>query len=109
MSAPELARLLEPLSAVGTERDARPLLLDVREPWEHELAALPDSTLVPLGQLPAALDALPRDRETIVYCHHGIRSQDALRQLLAAGIPARHLAGGIDAWSREVDPAVARY
>jgi adenylyltransferase/sulfurtransferase len=109
VSAPELARLLEDGSADGAERDARPLLLDVREPWEHELVALPDSTLVPLGQLPATLDALPRDRETIVYCHHGIRSQDALRQLLAADIPARHLAGGIDAWSREVDPAVARY
>ncbi len=109
VSAPELARLLETGTGDGTERNARPLLLDVREPWEHELVALPDSTLVPLGQLPSALDALPRDRETIVYCHHGIRSQDALRQLLAAGIPARHLAGGIDAWSREVDPAVARY
>jgi len=113
VSAPELARLLEAGTAdgaaVGTDRDARPLLLDVREPWEHALTALPGSTLIPLGQLPAAIEALPRDRETIVYCHHGIRSQDALRQLLAAGVPARHLAGGIDAWSRDVDPAVARY
>ncbi|QOD94315.1 ThiF family adenylyltransferase [Chryseoglobus sp. 28M-23] len=109
VSARELAQLLETVFADGTERDARPLLLDVREPWEHELTALPGSALVPLGQLPAAIGALPRDRETIVYCHHGIRSQDALRQLLAAGIPARHLAGGIDAWSRDVDPAVARY
>jgi adenylyltransferase/sulfurtransferase len=105
LTAPELARLL---AAEGASRP-RPLLLDVREPWEHELGSLPDSTLVPLAQLPAALDALPRDRETIVYCHHGMRSLDALRQLRAAGIPARHLAGGIDAWSREVDPAVARY
>ncbi|MER3390638.1 MAG: ThiF family adenylyltransferase [Microcella sp.] len=105
LTAPELARLLDASVAAPD----RPLLLDVREPWEHELTALPDSTLVPLGQLPAAIDALPRDRETIVYCHHGIRSQDALRQLLAAGIPARHLVGGIDAWSREVDPAIARY
>lgn len=105
LTAAELARLLDASAMAGTG----PLLLDVREPWEHELTALPDSTLVPLAQLPAALEALPRDRETIVYCHHGIRSQDALRQLLAAGIPARHLAGGIDAWSREVDPAVARY
>lgn len=109
VSPAELAELMATASADGPERDARPLLLDVREPWEHDLTALPGSTLVPLGQLPTAIDVLPRDRETIVYCHHGIRSQDALHQLLAAGIPARHLAGGIDAWSREVDPAIVRY
>ena len=104
ITAAHLARLLDTADA-----DARPLLLDVREPWEHELAALPGSTLVPLGQLPGAIEALSRDRDTIVYCHHGIRSLDALRQLRAAGVPARHLAGGIEAWSLTVDATVSRY
>jgi len=81
----------------------------VREPWEHELVALPGSTLVPLGQLPSAIAGLPRDRAIVAYCHHGIRSQHALDLLLAAGFDARHLTGGIDAWSTQVDPTLARY
>jgi adenylyltransferase/sulfurtransferase len=101
----ELAALL----AASTEADTPLLLLDVREPWEHELVALPGSTLVPLGQLPGAIAGLPRDRAIIAYCHHGIRSRHALNQLQAAGLNARHLTGGIDAWSTQVDPGLVRY
>lgn len=101
----ELAALLD-RSATG---DAAPLLLDVREPWEHELVALPGSTLIPLGQLPGAIASLPRDRAIVAYCHHGIRSRHALDLLRAAGLDARHLTGGIDAWSTQVDPALERY
>jgi sulfur-carrier protein adenylyltransferase/sulfurtransferase len=101
----ELAALLARPSAT----DARPLLLDVREPWEHELVSLPGSVLVPLGQLPAAIESLPRDRAIVVYCHHGIRSRHALDVLQASGFTARHLTGGIDAWSRQIDPTVERY
>jgi adenylyltransferase/sulfurtransferase len=83
------------------------ILLDVREPWEAELASLPGSVLVPLG----ALDEAEFDASTpiVVYCHHGIRSAAARARLAARGIPASHLAGGIDAWSRELDPSVPRY
>ncbi len=87
-------------------------LIDVREPWEHRLAALPGSVLVPLGDLPARAGDLapPAGALVVTYCHHGVRS------LSAAGFLARlgmgrvvSLAGGIDAWSLEIDPTVPRY
>ena len=88
------------------------LLLDVREPWEHAHVALPGSVLIPLGELPVRAREVTAAPGTLVvtYCHHGVRS------LSAAALLARHgltdvasLAGGIDAWSCEVDPTVARY
>lgn len=82
-------------------------LLDVREPWEFEIAALPGAVLVPLGQLAEA--ELDPAKPVIVYCHHGVRSAAARAQLAARGFRASHLAGGIDAWSRDLDPTVARY
>ncbi|HEY0260561.1 MAG TPA: ThiF family adenylyltransferase [Lacisediminihabitans sp.] len=84
-------------------------LLDVREPWEAEIAALPGAVLIPLGELGARVDELAGGDPIVVYCHHGIRSARALDLLRSAGIPARHLGGGIDAWSRRIDPAMARY
>jgi adenylyltransferase/sulfurtransferase len=106
----QVAALLTQAAAVDAGRlDAVPLLLDVREPWEHALGTLPDARLLPLGQLAHGLAGLPRDRPIVAYCHHGIRSQVALQQLRAAGLDARHLAGGIDAWSTQVDASVPRY
>lgn len=92
-------------------RQGRPLsLLDVREPWEAEIASLEGSRLLPLGQLADRLDELPRGRPLVVYCHLGIRSANAVAFLRAEGFPAAtSLAGGIEAWSREVDPTVPRY
>ncbi len=87
-------------------------LLDVREAWEHQLAALPNSTLLPLGQLRVrAAEIQPQEGAFVVaYCHHGIRSLSAAALLEHAGItPAYSLAGGIDAWSREIDPTLPRY
>lgn len=87
-------------------------LLDVRQSWEHELAALPNSVLVPLDQLPSRLgDVAPPPGATIVtYCHHGMRSLSAASVLEGAGVAGVvSLAGGIDAWSRLVDPSVPRY
>lgn len=84
-------------------------LIDVREPYEWEIARLEGARLVPLGELPGAIDTLPRDREAIVYCHHGVRGGRAAAQLAAAGFRATNLAGGIDRWSLEVDAAVPRY
>ena len=87
-------------------------LLDVRQPWEHEIAALPGSQLVPLPELPARLGeiSVPPGVLLVVYCHHGIRSRSAAHFLERAGVAAvASLAGGIDAWSLEVDPRVPRY
>jgi rhodanese-related sulfurtransferase len=87
-------------------------LLDVRQPWEHDLCALPDSVLIPLPELPARLDEVqPSPGATVVvYCHHGIRSICGAAILEAAGItPTYSLAGGIEDWAVTVDPRIARY
>ena len=89
-----------------------PRLLDVRQPDEHAFAALPDSTLIPLGELLVRADEIEdwKDEEVIVYCHHGIRSAQAVAQLRSIGFADVHnLSGGIDRWTSEVDPTVPRY
>ncbi len=86
------------------------VLLDVREPWEHKLARIEGSILVPLATLPQSLDKLDRNAEIVAYCHHGMRSADATSFLLQQGFSnVKNLTGGIDAWSVQVDPSVARY
>jgi adenylyltransferase/sulfurtransferase len=87
-------------------------LLDVRQPDEHAYAALPGSTLIPLGELPqrAGEVAPPPGALVVVYCHHGVRSLTGAVLLDRAGVgPVASLAGGIDAWSRLIDPSVPRY
>ena len=87
-------------------------LLDVRQPWEHDLAALPDSTLIPLDQLVARAGEVqpPQGATVVVYCHHGIRSLSGAALLQRLGFDdVASLAGGIDAWSLHVDPKVSRY
>lgn len=87
-------------------------LLDVRQPWENELARLPDSTLLPLNELPARAGEIANEPGTllVVYCHHGVRSLSAAAYLRRLGhVNVTSLAGGIDAWSCEVDPTVPRY
>jgi adenylyltransferase/sulfurtransferase len=86
--------------------------LDVRQPWEHATAALPDSVLIPLNELAARAHEItpPADSLLVAYCHHGVRSQSAAALLERLGFAnVVSLAGGIDAWSCEVDPDVARY
>jgi adenylyltransferase/sulfurtransferase len=88
------------------------LLLDVREPEEHAKASIPGARLLPLRELEARLPELAgfRSRPVVVHCHHGGRSARACRVLLRHGFEqVRNLAGGIDAWSLTVDPAVPRY
>jgi adenylyltransferase/sulfurtransferase len=87
-------------------------LLDVRQPDEHAFAALPHSTLIPLGELPTRAGEVepPAGALVVVYCHHGIRSLSGAALLDQAGVrPVASLAGGIDAWSRLIDPKVTRY
>jgi rhodanese-related sulfurtransferase len=94
--------------------DTAPALLDVRQPEEHAYVRLEPSRLVPLPELAARLDELAQafgqDAEIVAYCHHGIRSLHAAQFLRARGFTrARSLAGGIDAWTHEIDPALPRY
>jgi adenylyltransferase/sulfurtransferase len=85
-------------------------ILDVREPHEFEIAHLPESTLIPLGELAGRLTQLDPRGELVVLCHHGMRSLAAVELLRGAGFShARSLAGGIEGWAVEVDPTLARY
>ena len=85
-----------------------PVLLDVREPWEWNLCHLPDAILIPMRELPARLHEL--DTETVVICHHGVRSYHAARYLETLGFgDVVNLSGGVAAWADEVDPAMPRY
>jgi rhodanese-related sulfurtransferase len=86
------------------------LLLDVREEWESRTAAIREARLVPMSNVPSAIDSLPRDVPLVVMCHHGGRSLRVVTWLRAQGFAnAVNLQGGIDAWSRRVDPTVAVY
>jgi molybdopterin/thiamine biosynthesis adenylyltransferase/rhodanese-related sulfurtransferase len=86
-----------------------PLVVDVREPWEWEIAHIEGSRLVPLGELPDRLRELDPRAEIVTVCHKGKRSLMAQQLLQGAGFQARSLAGGIDAWAAEVEPGMARY
>ena len=86
------------------------LLVDVREPWEYEVCRMEGATLIPMRTIPANLQALDSDEDVICYCHHGQRSLDVAAWLRTQGVEnAQSLAGGIDRWSIEIDPAVPRY
>ena len=90
--------------------DTRPLLLVVREPWEYQICRLPDSRLVPMRQLPAAIEGLDPGREVVVTCHHGMRSLAVARYLEQAGFTnIINLDGGVAAWARDVDPTMPTY
>ena len=86
-------------------------LIDVRQPWENELATLPGSVLIPMNELPQRAQEIARDQsEVVVFCHHGIRSLSAAGYLERLGFAnVKSLAGGIDAWSCEIDATVPRY
>ncbi|MGD0098118.1 MAG: rhodanese-like domain-containing protein [Terracidiphilus sp.] len=84
-------------------------ILDVREPWEQKIAQI-GGKLIPQNEVPQRLAEIDREREVIVHCHHGVRSQRVAEILQQAGFPrVANLAGGIGAWSEEIDPKVAKY
>jgi rhodanese-related sulfurtransferase len=87
----------------------RPVLLDVREPWEFELARIEGSELIPLSRLEERLTELDPDAETVVICHHGNRSSYVAMALQRVGFEnVLNLEGGLDAYSG-VDESVPRY
>ena len=95
------------------ERRARgeaPLLVDVREPAEFELARVEGAELMPLSRFDEWAPSLDPERETVFMCHHGVRSAHVCAFLARKGFTKLYnLAGGIDRWSAEVDPSVPRY
>jgi adenylyltransferase/sulfurtransferase len=85
-------------------------LIDVREPYEYEIARIEGARLIPLGELEAHIEELPKSGALVFQCHSGGRSEHATRIIREAGFEnAVNLEGGIDAWSVEIDPAVPRY
>ena len=92
------------------DRGEQPLVIDVREDWELQLARIPDVVHVPMSQIPARLSELSRDQETIVMCHAGGRSLRVAHFLANQGFTnVANLSGGITAWSEQVDATVPQY
>ena len=94
--------------------EAAPLLLDVREPWELAVAAIRidgvRSVHIPMGELATRLIELDPSQPVVCICHHGMRSAQVVAFLERQGFEAAYnLAGGIDAWSAQVDASVPRY
>lgn len=92
------------------KRGAGPDVLDVREAWEVEIACLEGSLHIPMNEVPARLHELDPGRAVAVICHHGMRSFHVARFLEQQGFSqVMNVAGGIDAWARHIDGAMARY
>lgn len=104
LSATELAAWL------ADARREKPLLLDVREPWEWQAARIEGAQHIPMREVPARVAEIDRGREVVAICHHGGRSMQVAMFLEKNGFSKVHnLQGGVDAWSRTVDPAVPTY
>lgn len=93
--------------------DAKPYLIDVREPEEFTLARMEGAELIPMQSVPSELqrlEGMADERPLIVICHHGVRSLQVVAWLRHQGIEnCTSMAGGIDRWSLEIDPRVPRY
>ena len=87
------------------------VLLDVREPWEYEAAHIAGSKHIPMGDIPARFNQeLDPEKHIVVVCHHGVRSMNVTVWLRQQGFEnVQSLRGGIDGWSREIDPSVPLY
>lgn len=95
---------------LGEQGRERPLLLDVREPWEVEKARIEGAKLIPMREVPARVGELDDAQAVVAICHHGGRSMQVAMFLEKQGFKNVHnLVGGIDAWSRTVDPKVPLY
>lgn len=95
---------------LADESRPRPLLLDVREPWEVALAAIAGSVHIPMNRIPLSMSELPDGVPIVTVCHHGVRSYQVGLYLANAGFDeVISLKGGVEAWAADVDPAMARY
>ncbi|MFO8027922.1 MAG: rhodanese-like domain-containing protein [Opitutales bacterium] len=92
------------------ETDPEVVFLDVREDSELAICRIDGALHIPMGEIPERAESLPGDRPMVVFCHHGMRSANVQQYLEAKGFKnLMNLAGGIHAWSREVDPEVPTY
>ena len=104
ITAPELAAWL------ADETRAKPVLLDVREPWEFDECRIDGSVLIPMNTIPGRIDDLDEDAEIVCICHHGARSMNVVAFLERHGFGKMvNLTGGIHAWALQVDPAMKKY
>lgn len=104
IDASDVSRLL------GQPADSRPLLLDVRESWEWDLARIEGAVHMPMAHVPERVDELDPEKPVVVMCHHGGRSRQVAYWLKQRGFAdVSNFDGGIDAWSLEIDPSVPRY
>ena len=92
------------------DRNARPLLLDVRQDWEVRLCRLEHAVHIPIEEIEVRVEELVPEDEIVVYCHQGVRSAAVAEYLRSLGFKdVKNLAGGLDLWARTVDPAMRRY
>ena len=104
INPPELAAWL------ADPRREKPVLLDVREPWEFEKARIEGALHIPMREVPARLAEIAADKEIVAICHHGGRSMQVAMFLEKNGFSKVHnLAGGVNGWSQAVDPSVPVY
>ena len=107
ISAQQLDQWLK--DGVAGSRD-NPQLLDVREPWEVDVCHLPGAKLMPMQSVPSRFQELDQNLETVVICHHGVRSYQVAMFLEQRGFSRiLNLSGGIAAWARQVDPSMPVY
>ena len=112
---PEAKPTMEEITATEMkerlDKGERIQIIDVREPHEYEIAKIPNSKLIPLGQVLNRMNEIDAERETIVHCKGGVRSAKAIEALQRSGFQGHliNLRGGITAWSDEVDPSVPKY
>jgi adenylyltransferase/sulfurtransferase len=113
---PNVAAESNPLEMTVTElnelfqKGERPVVIDVREPYEYEIAQIPNAKLIPMDEVPSRLSEIPKDEEVILHCRSGMRSQKVLEYLQTQGYTKlKNLKGGVLAWSEEVDPSVPQY
>ena len=107
---PELEEISPTELKQRLDRGERLVILDVREPGEVVMAPFPGSVHIPMGEISAQLAALDPEAETVVVCHHGIRSAQVAMYLAHTGFRrVLNLAGGTEAWALNVDPTMRRY
>jgi rhodanese-related sulfurtransferase len=100
------------LQAYLAQNAKPPLLLDVREPWEYHICQLSGSQLIPMREIPQAVEDGDLDpaQEIVAICHHGIRSRQVAYYLEQQGFDkVINLEGGVEAWANEIDPAMPHY
>jgi len=107
---PDLGAIEPAALKARLDRGNRVFILDVREPAEIAVAPFPGATHIPMGDIPTRVTELDPARETVVVCHHGIRSAQVAAYLARMGFErVLNLSGGIDAWSQTADPSTPRY